>query len=556
MGHGNGLEEAEGVTVPPTADDARSFTGSEEDERRRAYMRAYELVVGVQSGMSGAADEIAELLEEVQRRGWSDAIRVAMFASAVAAGRSNYLERRAAVARLLARAEEDDAPVMVALALAMRSGLDTSGDDPHLALTADDDLARATVILESADGLLIERISAHNACAQAYGVRWLWELCDDQYAAALRLAPDPPAPWARFVLPAIVYNRAEMQVNWACVHRQLGEDHALGLRRQTWETVMSSASASLGMPREWAVELEALGSVLAALSGEDASKRARDVLERIVPESHPGAWPAGWLQLAIALSDQRGGRFDSAAEAVEQAVTGIDPRGSADPYDLALFLAAELEAGGRPTAAMRYARRELALRWSHRLALHSSTLGRIQAERLRREHDVITQQAHLDDLTALLNRRGLSRYVESLNHQDVEELSLLVADLDNFKSVNDRYGHQLGDRVLVSVGRLLHAHVRQSDCAVRLGGDEFALVLASAGAEVARRRAEALVAAVRAQPWQDLAPGLRITASVGLASGKAAEFTDLIQRADRALYEAKRSGRDTVVCDLTEPVGA
>jgi diguanylate cyclase (GGDEF)-like protein len=544
-----------------TLDAAVSAEGAEDDgnedgECRRAYMRAYELVVGVQTGMPGAADEIAELLEEVQRRRWPEAVRVAMFASAVAAGRSNYLERRAAVARLLAQAEEDDAPVMVALALAMRSGLDTSGDDPQLALTADDDLARATVILETAEGLLLERISAHNACAQAYGVRWLWELCDEQYAAALRLVPDSPAPWARCVLPAIVYNRAEMQVNWACVHRQLGEEHALGQRWETWETVMTFASASSGMPREWAIELEALGHVLAALVGDDVSKRAGDMLERIVPESHPGAWPAGWLQLATALSDQRAGRLDSAAKAVEQAVTGIDPRGSADPYDLALFLAAELEAGGRLTAAMRYARRELALRWSHRLALHSSTLGRIQAERLRREHDVITQQAHLDDLTALLNRRGFSRYVESLARQDVGAVSLLVADLDNFKSVNDRYGHQLGDMVLVSVGRLLHAHVRQSDCAVRLGGDEFAVVLASTGVDVARRRAEALVAAVRAHPWQDLAPGLQITASVGLASGRTAEFTDLIQRADRALYQAKRSGRDTVVCDLAEPVGA
>lgn len=234
----------------------------------------------------------------------------------------------------------------------------------------------------------------------------------------------------------------------------------------------------------------------------------------------------------------------------------IDHGGSADPYDLALFVAVELEAEGRSTAAMRYARRELAQRWSRRLAWHSSMIGRIQAERLRREHDFVSEQVHLDDLTPLLNRRGFSRYVDALARQDAGSVSLLVADLDDFKSVNDRYGHQVGDAVLVSIGRMLHGHVRQSDCAVRLGGDEFALVLASAGANVARRRAEALIAAVREHPWEDLAPGLAITVSVGLASGRSTELPSLVERADRALYEAKRSGRNRVVWDVGHSTAA
>ncbi len=522
--------------------------------RQDAYMRAYELVVHVQSGVPGAGAAIDRLRDDATASDWPEVVRIALFAAAVAAGRSNHLQRRAAVARLLSQSEQDGAPVMVALALAMRACLDPATGRPDPAMTSgDEDLARATVILESADGTLIERISAHNACAQAFGIRWLWELCDQQYATALSLAPDPPAPWARYVLPAIAYNRAEIQVNWACVHRQAGEQDLLVERWRTWQTVLSS-TASEGMPHAWTVELDALGLVLGALVGENVSDRASDMLPVVVPEEHPGAWPIGWLHLALALSEQRAGRFDRAREAAEMAVAEIDPTGSAEPYDLALFIAAELESGARPTAAMRYARRQLSLRWSHQLALHSSTLGRIQAERLRREHDVITQQAHRDDLTALLNRRGLARYVESLHRQEVASVSLLVLDLDNFKSVNDRYGHQIGDAALVSVGHLLCAHVRQSDCAVRLGGDEFALVLASAGNDVARRRAEALVDAVRAQPWDDLCAGLAMTVSVGLASGRTAEFTSLIERADRALYKAKRSGRDTVVCDFGDRV--
>ena len=538
------------MAAPPIAGDA--FPSDDLEARRAAYMRAYELVVDVQAGVGGAGDAIHALLADAEERDWPEVVRIGLFAAAVAAGRSNNRERREAVARLLARAEEDRAPVMVALALAMRASLDVSQSSTELTKDSDEDLARAAVLLETADGRLIERISAHNACAQAFGVRWLWELCDQQYATALSLAPDPPAPWARYVLPAIVYNRAEMQVNWACVHRQAGEDGMLWERWRTWQGLMSS-SAPEGMPAAWTAELDALGLVLAALVGRDVTAQAQAMLSRVSPDDHPGAWPVGWLHLAVALSDQRAGRVHRAMEAVELAVAEIDPTGSTEPYDLALFVAAELEAEGKPTAAMRYARRQLSLRWSHQLALHSSTLGRIQAERLRREHDVITQQAHRDDLTALLNRRGFSRYVDALARQDVATVSLLVADLDEFKSVNDRFGHQIGDTVLVSVGRLLHAHVRQSDCAVRLGGDEFALVLASAGTDVARRRAEALVAAVRAQPWADLAPGLSVTVSVGSASGKTTDFTALIERADRALYRAKQGGRDTVVCDGGEP---
>jgi len=514
------------------------------DARRRAYLRAFQLIVDVQCGVPGATDAIDALLAEAQDRAWDDVVRVALFASFAAAAHADHGDVNAIVPRLLAKAEQDGSQVMVALALAVRAGLDFVEANPELAMTADDDLARATVMLETADGPLMERISAHNQCAQAYGTRWLWELCDEQYATALALAPDPPAPWARYVLPAIVFNRAEMQVNWACVHRQVGESDMLDERMRTWKTVMSSAGVE-GMPEAWATELHALGLVLAALIGTDVSEQARSMLPRVGREEHPGAWPVGWLHLAIAISDQREHRLDSAREAVRLAVSEIDPVASADPYDLALFIAAELESDGQ-SAGMRYGKRELALRWSRRLAWHSSMVGRIQAERLRREHDFVTQQAHRDDLTALLNRRGLHRHIASLASRGVDQVSLLIADLDHFKTVNDRYGHQIGDTVLVSVARMLHGHVRQSDCAARLGGDEFALVLASADAAVARHRAEALVAAVREQPWGDLAPGLVITMSVGLAAGRPADFAALTEGADRALYEAKRRGRDRV----------
>lgn len=518
--------------------------------REAAYIRAFQLVVDVQTPEPGTIHEIAALLAEAQARDWPEVVRVAMFADAAAAHERGADEYREAVQRLLSRAETDGAPVMIALALAMRAmhGATAEGDS-QFAASADDDLIRASVILESADGPVIERISAHNSCAKAYAERWLWEMGDAQYAAALKLAPDPPAPWTRFVLPAVVYNRAEMQVSWACILRQLGDDAAVQERWGTWQTVMRAAPG-VGMPRSWMIELDALGALIAALAGHEVTDDARAQLEGIDPAGHPGASPAGWLHLAIALAEQQAGRLGSAKESVERAVTSIDRRQSADAYDLALCLAAELEAADRTGAAMRYARRQLSLRWSYRSAAHGATLGRIGAERLRREHDVIAQQAHLDDLTALLNRRGFARYLESIARQSIGNISLLVADLDRFKTVNDQFGHQVGDTVLISVGQVLHAHVRPADCAVRLGGDEFAIVLASAPIDVARRRAEAVVDAVRRHPWHELATGLSITISIGLASGATADFSELTERADRALYVAKRQGRDRVVSDL------
>jgi len=102
------------------------------------------------------------------------------------------------------------------------------------------------------------------------------------------------------------------------------------------------------------------------------------------------------------------------------------------------------------------------------------------------------------------------------------------------------------------VGRMLQDHVRPADCAVRLGGDEFAVVLAAAPVETALRRAQAVVESVRNHPWHELAAGLSITVSLGLAAGTTADFVRLTERADRALYEAKRQGRDRAVCDLVD----
>jgi diguanylate cyclase (GGDEF)-like protein len=117
---------------------------------------------------------------------------------------------------------------------------------------------------------------------------------------------------------------------------------------------------------------------------------------------------------------------------------------------------------------------------------------------------------------------------------------MIVVDIDRFKPVNDRFGHDAGDRVLRRVGRILLDCIRRGDLAARLGGDEFVVVLDAADRDVALRRAYEVRDRVRSEPWSHLRDGLRIAVSVGVAWGARAG-DELYREADVALYEAKRA---------------
>jgi len=222
-------------------------------DRESARIQAFKLVIDVQAAVPGAAEAIDRLLDDAVSKGWPEVIRAGIFAAAVAAVALDYEHGLPAIERFLAHAESVGDYAMVALALAMRCSLDTTGAHQSAALDTDADLARATVLLESGHGDELERITAHNECAQAYGDRWLWELADEQYAAGLSLAPSEPPPWLPFVLPAIVYNQAEMQVDWACAQHQLGDEEGVADRWRTWEAVMAIAAA-IEMPDLWLIE--------------------------------------------------------------------------------------------------------------------------------------------------------------------------------------------------------------------------------------------------------------------------------------------------------------
>ena len=161
------------------------------------------------------------------------------------------------------------------------------------------------------------------------------------------------------------------------------------------------------------------------------------------------------------------------------------------------------------------------------------------------------EESTLDELTGVLNRRAFApRFAElaqqaALNGQPV---SVVAVDIDHFKLVNDEHGHAAGDEVLREIARSFRERLRTFELLYRMGGDEFLLVLPGADAATASDIADALRRAVYA-----LRPaGLEITCSCGVATAQGDEvgFELLLERADAALYAAKRLGRDRV--DLAE----
>jgi len=163
-------------------------------------------------------------------------------------------------------------------------------------------------------------------------------------------------------------------------------------------------------------------------------------------------------------------------------------------------------------------------------------------------------RASLDALTGLYNRGHLAVLAEEL-HLSLSEhrsVSAIMFDVDRFKQVNDLYGHLAGDAVLVAISRELSTNARESDVPCRYGGDEFVMLLVGANADVAGRAAERLRQRIVQRPIRYGEEQIPVTISAGVASAATDEpidLNELLERADRALYRAKRSGRNRVVTE-------
>jgi diguanylate cyclase (GGDEF)-like protein len=165
------------------------------------------------------------------------------------------------------------------------------------------------------------------------------------------------------------------------------------------------------------------------------------------------------------------------------------------------------------------------------------------------------ENALTDELTKLPNRRALAqRFLQETQRarRHHNSIAFLMIDLDHFKGVNDRYGHLNGDAVLAELAQILVTSARESDVCARYGGEEFALILHEATEAGARTLAERIRSRVAGATFPG---GLQLTVSIGIAAtDEPALFTQLIDRADQALYVAKQGGRNQVrVSDMKGP---
>ena len=173
-------------------------------------------------------------------------------------------------------------------------------------------------------------------------------------------------------------------------------------------------------------------------------------------------------------------------------------------------------------------------------------------DRVQAQSRQLYQLAMQDQLTGIYNRTGLNEFAPKYFTEAVENdlpLSLMLIDLDHFKSINDTHGHTVGDKVLALTSALLKSACREGDLVARVGGEEFVLLMGQCDVEEAARYAEKI-----RKDIEKLKPdGISVTASIGVSArplGKDLNFDDLFKAADRAVYEAKNQGRNRVVTML------
>ena len=173
-------------------------------------------------------------------------------------------------------------------------------------------------------------------------------------------------------------------------------------------------------------------------------------------------------------------------------------------------------------------------------------------------HTQVKEMASKDSLTGLFNRRVFDELLAvEVRRKELMPISLLLIDLDDFKKVNDTFGHPAGDEVLATVGRILKEGCRGSDLVARYGGEEFAIMLPATSASLAFEIAQRLRTRLSGTVFHFNGQHQKLTASIGIAyttGGKTDSIAHLVSRADQALYRAKKNGKNTTYIYTTKAV--
>ncbi len=334
-----------------------------------------------------------------------------------------------------------------------------------------------------------------------------------------------------------------------------GADHVVVARLRPAERIVEATlvSSSAGVPlstvRFPASDLEPADAL--SVRATDHDRRTVGLFARIEREAHAGErepQPAAQDQPA-APAESESAESESAARpgSTMYAVERIADRVSRS-YGLRHVLAEPLVAGGQVIGALVLSRRTDS-GWPEetRILLRSAAQDLSAALERAYAHEEARIRAATDALTGIPNRAYFEDLADMLGRgrRANDSLGVLMLDIDHFKAVNDRYGHEAGDDVLRALGRVLRMTVRADDVPARYGGEEFVVVLRRATPETAVEIAERLRRAVRRIDTGPLGIGGPVTVSIGVSVGTGSARS-LLSRADAALYEAKRRGRDRV----------
>jgi diguanylate cyclase (GGDEF)-like protein len=184
-------------------------------------------------------------------------------------------------------------------------------------------------------------------------------------------------------------------------------------------------------------------------------------------------------------------------------------------------------------------------------------------EEVKKANQIITQlstqvktleeKSNLDSLTKVFNRRALSSYLKNVcsNENLPYEFHLLMLDIDDFKNINDKYGHVAGDKVLIFIANILKKTLRDGDKVFRYGGEEFIIILNRIDDEHCKKITTRLLDLIRGNKLIYKGEGLRVTMSMGTTKYAQGDTHDsIIARADKALYKAKESGKNQIYAEI------